>query len=176
MNQKNDNGKEPRELFRLSVDTQIIFDRLCKAEIGEIVTYSELNKLIGRNTQAGNDAYSCLASARRKALHENKIVFDVIMNNGLKRLDDSGIIGRGGQRIQDHIRKSIRGGARILSCIQDYDGMVNADKVRHNSMLSIYGAMTMMLKDKSIKMIESKVEEKQDKLAANRLLELFMER
>lgn len=66
-----------------SADTLVIENRLRETQIGEIVTYEELTKLLGRDVRQ-----FCVSSLRsaRHALITEAIFFDVIDNTGLRRL------------------------------------------------------------------------------------------
>lgn len=116
---------------RASIDAQVIAERLAKCEIGGEVSYSELNKIINRDVQV--KARSVLDTARR-------MVFGVIMNVGLRRLNDVEIVGTG-QHTIDHIRKTSKRGAVRLGCVKDFNSMPTEARIKHNAALSTLGTL-----------------------------------
>jgi hypothetical protein len=162
--------KNERTIPQLSVDTQLIYDRLCKANPGEVLTYTELSSLIDRDVQGVGRGV--LNSARNMALRQNRFVFECIRNEGIKRLDDSAIVESGTDTIQ-RIRRAARKGALKLSSVKDFNGMNNGEKIRHNALISTLGVISHFSREVNIKRIETKVEEAQDKIPLQRTLDIF---
>lgn len=75
--------------FVKSDDTLIVEQKLRDCAIGEIVTYQALSAAISRDIRS--EAYSSLTSARR-CCERDGIVFDVVINEGLRRLSDEEIV------------------------------------------------------------------------------------
>lgn len=151
----------------LSVDTQLLFDRLIKAKIGETVTYQELSGLIGADVQGR--ARGLLRTARKKAMREERMVFGVVRNVGLKRLDDSGIVSTG-QLTLAKIRRQARMGMVQLACVRNFDAMPNEAKVAHNTHMSMLGALVAATKPTKVKALESKIAAAGDKLPVGRTI------
>ena len=63
-----------------SADSRFLAERLAKVEPKGEVTYDELSEVIGRNVQ--NGARSSLATARKIACRDHKIVFGVDRGKG----------------------------------------------------------------------------------------------
>lgn len=164
-----DENKRP--VFKINIDTQAIYDRLEKMEVNGEVSYAELSKLINRDVQA--DARSNLISARRMLIRDKRMVFDVIVGIGLIRMADPEIAGSGGRSIE-RIRRETRRGAQRLGCVKEFDKLPNELKIKHNAMVSIFGAMSLMTRQPNIKKVESNMQETQEKIGARKTLELFM--
>jgi hypothetical protein len=162
--------KTERTIKDASVDTQIIFDRLVKVAVGETVPYSELSALVGRDVQ--HAARGNMESARNMAMREHRMVFDAVWGEGLKRLDDQGIVGTG-KRALDRIRRKARRSAKTLSCVADFAALPNEAKIKHNATVSILGVLAHMTRPKSVTRIEGLVEQKSEKIALQKVLEAF---
>jgi hypothetical protein len=170
MNEKN----HPKKSFpELNVDTRILYERLIKISIGGFVAYQELTDLIGRNVQ--EEARGLLTSARRKALNENQMLFGTITGKGLKRLDDAGKISTGESALA-HIRRAARIAAKKVMSVDDFNKLPNAEKIRHNTVVSMLGVFDGMTTHKSIEMLKNKIEQAQDKLSMVKTLELFTQK
>ena len=162
---------EKRVIPQLSVDTQILYERIKKAAIGDFISYPELTALIDRNVQT--KGYSALMTARKMARRNDRMVFECVRGEGLKRLDDHGIVTGIPQQGLKRIRHISRTAAMKLSCVQNFDGLQNGDKISHNAAVSLFGAITLFTRERSVKRIEAAVQEKADKLPVMKTLELF---
>jgi hypothetical protein len=153
----------------LSVDARMVFERLATAPVGETVTYKELNALIGRDTQ--NGGRPVIASARRKAMSEHRMVFAVVKNVGLKRLNDVEIVDTAQHDLSKVHRAARRAGRRIT--MVEFDKLPNDRKVRHNTFMSMFGALHSMTTQGSVKILEKRVAESQAALPLAKTLEVF---
>lgn len=148
---------EKRAVPELSVDTQVLERLLRAAPAGAVVTYDEMSKAIGRDVQ--NGARHLVQSARRRLLAQERIVFGVVTDVGLKRLDDHGIVGTAGQRLK-HIHRTATVGAREMSAVQDFAALPNDEKIRHNTAASVYGVLRHVTKEKTLAKLEAATAEK----------------
>lgn len=162
-----DNKKPIREA---SIDARLLYQRLVKMEIGDFVSYRELGEIIGRDVQ--NEARGYLKTARIMCEREDGKTFGVIINEGLKCLNNSEIIGTAAYSI-GHIKRTSVRSIKRLRCINDLASLPNDEKVKLNAYASILGVMEIMAKPKSIKKIEAKVHETQDQLPYVKTLEAF---
>lgn len=153
----------------LSVDAQVLARQLEAAKPGEVVSYTTLSAAIKRNVQ--HEASSVLATARRVVEREQKAVFGAVRNQGLKRLDNVGILSVGEQGIEK-IRRASRRTARHIACA-DYDALANSDKVRFNTTASLLGAMELATKPSRVKALSAAVETAAAKLPTADVLQLF---
>lgn len=159
---------EKRAVPELSVDTQVLERTLRASAVGTIVSYEELSKAIGRDVQ--NGARHILHSARRRLLAQDRIVFGVVTDVGLKRLDDHGIVGTAGQRLR-HIRRTATMGAREMSSVQDFAALPNDTKVQHNAGLSVFGILRHVTRSQTMLKLEGAVREANDKLPLAKMLD-----
>ena len=169
---ENGNGKGKRTIGEMSVDTRILYERLKKAQVNELVTYQELNDLIKRNVQG--EAYFVMATARRRCMAEDMIVYGTVENEGIKRLDPAAI-ANSGEFFVHRIKKTARRAIKTLSCLttDEFAGLSNEDKVKHNAYRSAVGVVEHFMKPAQVKKIEAAVTEQQTALPIMRTLEVF---
>lgn len=156
---------------KIGVDAQELYKWLCTAKVGELLLYSDLSALIGRDVQ--KDGYQALDSARRMAQKEDRIVFGVERNVGLRRLDDVGIVATGADGLA-RTRRMARKNAAVLACTENFDALPNDAKIKHNAAMSIYGAISQALAPKAIARAEKVVAETGRALPGEELLGLFV--
>ena len=160
-----------KSIAEISVDSHAVYVRITQLKPGEIVLYSELSSLIGRDFQLygrGN-----LETAERIALRDDKMVFASVRNVGVKRLENEEIpFVVGGGTITKIRRAARRCGKKIIAA--DYDALSNDGKIRHNTGLSVLGAFVQMTRPKAIAKIDSAVElEALNRLTFAKTLEQF---
>ena len=155
----------------IHVDAAIILARLKSTNPGEIVNYSDLSSLIGRNVQA--EARYIMETARRHA-KKDRIYFGVVTNVGLQRLDDSGKV-KVGSGMLSKIRRTSRRAAQTLAAVENFSTLPNELKVAHNTALSVYGIITQATSRKLQDKIAERVEGVEGgALAMKKSLELFV--
>ena len=160
-----ENDKKP--IPTISVESRLGYDRLNKATVGEIVSYPELAGLMGRDPQ-GPGRSMVLAAINRLLRHESK-VFVAVHNQGYKRANDQEAIDAGQDSLQ-RSRRQIKRGARKLTCVQDFDALPNHDKIRHNTTLSVLGALTLLTDGKQMKKVEAAVTKNADVLPSRKVI------
>ena len=155
--------------FQTSVEAQLICNRLSKAEVGESISYFELSEIVGFDVQIKRGP---MDTARRICEREpQKIVFGVVFNEGLKRLNDTEIVATGNNAIR-HIRKTARrAGQRIIKV--DFETLPNVEKVKHNTFLGMLGVLRQMMTKKSILRLENATAEAAKRLPNRDVLQLF---
>lgn len=154
----------------LSIEARLLTERLKKAEVGEVIPYSELSEVAGRTIQGA--ARSSLYTAMKRCLNSEGYVFGTVRGVGVKRLSDKEIIGIGDKALP-HIRRTAKRAARKMSMVENYEGLEHEDKVRHNAMISALGMMAHVANEKQIKKLEDKVHTAQGALPIGRTLEVF---
>lgn len=135
-----------------SADTSILENRLRNTSPGDVIPYTELSTILGRDVREfcrGN-----LATAR-KTLVEEKIHFDVIFGEGLKRLDGDGAVNAGGSFV-GKARRAASKGMKILQNIE-FDELSPESRKSHLTKSAQLGAIKLFGSSKSSKKIESKV-------------------
>lgn len=155
----------------ISVDTQVILARLKAAKVGDVITYTEISELIGRDVR--NGARHLLRAARNWAKREYRIVFGVVTGKGIQRLDDAGKV-RAGAGEMSRIRRASRRAAQTLGTVEEFSELPNDMKIRHNMALSVFGIVQQATSTK----VQNRIAEKVDgveggMLAMKKSLELF---
>lgn len=154
----------------INVDARVILARLKAAKVGDVITYSELSELVGRDVQKGSR--HILEAARRWA-KKDRVIFGVITGQGLKRLDDAGKV-RVGSGMMDKIRRTSRRAAQTLAAVENFDALPNEMKIQHNMSLSVFGIIQQATSRKVQDRIAEKVEGVEGGvLAMKKSLELF---
>lgn len=158
-----------KSIGEISVDARLLYERLKKASVGDLVTYQELGAIISRNVQS--ESYSVLQTARRRCLNEDMIVFGTVENEGLKRLSPAEIASSGEYYVR-HARRTVRKGIKILSALktEEFDSLSNEDKIRHNADRSALGLFDQMMRPATIKKIEAQVSEEKTALSLAKCL------
>lgn len=158
-----------KAIAELSVDTQVIIGLLKKCEVGQMITYASLSQAIGRNVQTA--ARHITESARDIVQRDYHMVFSCVLNEGLKRLDDTAIVElhRGSTaRISRHAARTIR----KMSCAE-YERLSQSQKVQFNVGVSVLGAIGQITRRKQIATVEKRVTETMDKVAFGKMLDMF---
>ena len=152
-----------------SADTLLLMSALEKLDVGETMTYEDLTDVVKRSVQGS--ARHNLNSARKILERERRRVFGIIMGVGVKRLNDKEIAVSGVDTIKRVKRMASRGINRMTCVI--YEHLDNDSKIRFNTDASILGALAHISKGTSIKKIENKAKEQQQRLAIGATLEMF---
>jgi hypothetical protein len=98
-------NRNPRPDFKLSIDTQLLIEKLRELNYGDSITYRLLSELIGRSVQT--EAVHILDSAIRYLAREEQIFFSKVRGTGLQRMTES----ERGKEIPLRGRKKIRSAA-----------------------------------------------------------------
>lgn len=151
-----------------SADTSIIENRLRSTQPGDVVSYDELSKLLGRDVREhcrGN-----LNTARKTAMHEG-IFFDVRTNEGLVRLDGEQATAASEHHIV-RSRKAARRGLDHLAHVP-FDTLSDESKQKHLTASAQLGAIHLFSTSKSAKKIELAVKSTTSPMAIGETLKLF---
>lgn len=155
---------------QMAVDTRLILQRLEQAQPGDLISYKELSGMLGRDVQ--REARSNLMSAIRAAL-SSEMVFGTVRNEGVKRLTDSELAGVG-EGTRAHISRTARKAVRKMTLVENFAGLTNEEKIRHNTSLSMLGAVGHITSSRQSKLLESRVSVKLEELPLQKTLEAFM--
>jgi len=82
-------SRTKRGAFNIAAETERLIEHLQKTEIGEIVEYGELSRVINANVQ--REGYGYLATAR-KALQKDGVLFSTIRTIGIQRQGANGYV------------------------------------------------------------------------------------
>lgn len=164
-----ENGKAIPEI---SVDAKLLYERLKKVGIGEMISWDELSDVVSRDARAGGPAYGALTTARRRALTNEGMVFDPVFGKGLKRLGDTEIVETSQAKI-DAVRRRSRQALKRLSCVQDFGALLPEQRIKHNTFASVFSAFVTITKAGPMKKLEGRVAEAQEQLPLAKTLEAF---
>ena len=155
----------------LSIDSRQLYDRLITATSKQsFISYKELSDIIGRNIQ--KEGRGNLDTARRMALRENQMLFDTVMNEGIKLMDDIETVNTGENTLR-RIGKAARSGARKIISVSNFDALPNDVKTKHNATLSVLGAFKSITRPRNIKKLEEKIGTVQKQLPVAKTLRVF---
>lgn len=140
-------------IIATSTDAKTLASVLSEITIGNVVTYQSLSEAIGRDVQS--TSRGALATARKIVLKERRMVFDCVMNVGLKRLSDAEIVAIG-DKTRSHMRRAARNATRKIVCA-DYNSMTKDLQVKHNTSLSLLGVIAEMATEKASTRLESHI-------------------
>jgi hypothetical protein len=162
---------EKRNLFVVSVDIKLLYERLLKAAIGDVITYEELSEIIRLDIRS-KKGWSKLFSARRRAERHDRMLFSAVPTVGIQRCNDAEIVASGPKAVQK-IRRSARRGAERLSLVSDFSTLSNTDKITHNTSAAHLGALYEFTKPSAARKIEAAVKESGQTLSLGATLEAF---
>lgn len=154
---------------QISLEAQLIRDRLQTAEIGEVVTYAELTKLIGRDVR--RFAHGAISTARKHAMRNMNMVFVAVANEGLKRMNDIEIVNSVDGDIK-RVRRIARRSSTKLTRV-NFDSLPNEKKIDHNAKLSMLGAIGQFTQPAALTTLKKQVAETQQVLPIGKTLEAF---
>ena len=161
--------EQKKTIQEMSADSRAVYQRLGKCKVGDVVAYQELSTLTRRDVQ-GKDRY-IMETALRNSLRDGR-VFGCVRAVGIKLLADGEIVAEA-EAIPGRIRRLSRRASRKLMAVRNFDALPNDQKARHNTLLSVFGAITAFGKDHNIGKVEQKVRETAQTLSIAQTLEAF---
>ncbi len=163
--------EKKKAIQEMSADTSLLAERLRKVEVGETITYQQLESVIDRDVRGV--AVHNLRSAVHIAQREYKIVFACVHGVGLKRLDERGIVSTADDSLGKIHRTAKRGRDKLL-CVENIEGLSNEAKTKYNAGLAAFGALHECTKTKSLERLEKAVESSKEKLPLAGTLNAFL--
>lgn len=154
----------------LSIDTQTLESELQKLAIGDHITYEALSKAINRDVQ--HHGRQVLTSARRRLQRHHRIIFGVIVNVGLKRLNDEGKIASARGHVSRGRNQFKMARQQALS-VDTFDALPNHAKLEHHLVLAQATTLLHMTAPAATKKLTASVKEAQKQLTAKESLELM---
>ena len=151
-----------RAIPEVSIDTQMLESALLIVGVGDVVSYGQLTDVIGRDVQT--EARHHLASARRRVLRSHRMVFEPVLNVGLKRLDDAGKIAAGRWHIK-RSRNQARYAQTKATAIDNFDALPNELKVEHNVIVAQAGVLRHMTSSRSVEKLKGSFQTTQKELS-----------
>ena len=158
-----------KSIPEFSIDARALYECLKQSQIGEVVTYADLSRLIGRDVQ--RKYRHLLTSACRRCLGDDMVV-ECVHGIGVKRLADTEIIGVG-EHALPKIRRLANRVSRKLNAIHDFDALPNAEKVKLNASRSLMGAFSYLTKAPQVARVEKQTAATHAALPLQRTLQIF---
>lgn len=153
----------------ISLDAQLIRDRLQNASVGDIITYDELSGLIGRDVRA--KAMGAINTARKHAMKNKNMVFRAVANEGLQRMSDSEIVSSVDGDLK-RVRRTVRRSSTKITRV-DFGKLSKEEQVDHNAKLSMLGVLAQFASKPALTTIRSKVSDASTILPIGKTLEAF---
>jgi hypothetical protein len=135
-----------------SADTLIVERRLRETTPGDIITYDELSKVLGRDVR--KHCVGCLRTARN-TLQGESIFFDTLSGIGLKRLDNDEACKATGHYLT-RSRRAARRGIKHISHVP-YEGLTPETQREHLTLSTQLGAIDLFSSGKATARIESAI-------------------
>lgn len=137
--------------FEASIEATLLAERLGKAEIGEIVKYDDLSKIIGQDVRNPH-VRSRLQTALKHVLKDHRFVFAAVSNVGYKRLGDADLAKIGEASTHKIARETKRATAK-MACV-DLSKLTPQETSRWNAQASLLAMYSEFSKPRVVKAIE----------------------
>jgi hypothetical protein len=132
-------------IFQLGADAQALHEHLVLTPVGGTVTYARLSDAVGKPVTGASGA---LRTARLIAQREDGVVFACIRGEGLKRLDDEGIVSLAGAQTLS-VRRHARTVGRKLGLVA-FENLREASRMRAIGIASVLAVVSDLTREKSI--------------------------
>lgn len=144
-----------------AVDTTLLIEHLRTKQPGDLVTYGELQSVVGKSCAPGDAAYSNLLSARRAVMRESRIHFVTVAREGIQCVHHEEAT-RFASNYTSRARTMARRGREQLAAV-DFAALSNQGKLLHTTEAAILGAMEIFGRSASRKKVLTAVEKSSDK-------------
>jgi len=161
---------DKKAIPEMSIDTRLLIEKMKSVKVGDVISYDELSKIIGRDIRS-RQGYARLQSARRNCLKQHGIVFSTVAKEGLRRCDDSQIVGQAEHFVHRAHRISKRG-IDTLACA-DFQKLDNTKRVELNAIASGLGVIHHITSMPAQKKLMAAAQQASDKLPLAKTLEVF---
>lgn len=159
---------EKKTMFEMSIDTRMLYDRLKEAAIGEVVSFTQMQEILGRLVDG---ASSNLQSALHR-LETDGIAFANVRGVGYQRMNDVEVVNTA-ESAREGLRRKAKRAIKRLTCVQQFDALPNELKVKHNAAISGFGAIASIMSPGRVKALEEQVAKAGAQLPLAKTLESF---
>ncbi len=163
-----ENGRRPS--FELSEDGRALYNVFVQCAVGDTVTFEELGNVIDDQVDGGDGR---VQAARNRAEKNEECVFENVRGVGYKRLEDHEIVNIG-EGVRKGIRRRARKTTRRIKYVKRYDKLNAADKVKHNTWLSLFATIDQVTSPSEVRKVEQRVKEVEARLPVQRTLKQFI--
>ena len=161
------------EIGKLSLEAQLLYERLKGAHEEELIPYSELSEIIRDDVQ--KKGRGKLYTAMNLARERNGLVFDTVKDIGVRCMNDIAKIDSGRAALWK-VRRASRRAIKKMVLVKDFDSLSPDEKGRHNTYFGLLGFISVVTKPKKILEIEGIVTGDLEKLTFAKTLEFFSTR
>lgn len=154
--------------FEMSIDTRMLYDLLKKAAVGEVVSFTRMSEVLGRQVEG---ATGNVQSALHR-LEGEGIAFANVRGTGYQRMNDVEVVNTA-EEAREAIKRKAKRAAKRLTCVQNFDGLANELKIKHNAALSGFGAIASIMSPGRMKVLEDQVARAGAQLPLAKTLEAF---
>lgn len=141
-----------RSIPELTLDVLALYEKALKsAQPGEIIDYSTMSGVIGRNVQ-GN-ARHVLNSARRLALRKDGLVFEAVKGVGLKCLTDQEKAHLAPPALKK-MRLAAKRTSRKMASIKEFGSLDEKDQMAYNAGRLILGVVSTQTEEKMLEALK----------------------
>lgn len=158
-----------KTIEQISLESQLIAQRLEQLEVGDVIEYEELTTLIGRDIRKHRGH---LATARNRLLRDKQMVFGTIHTVGLKRLSDAEKITVG----RSYIKRSHQAAHKSLVTFSaiNLDNLSGDEARRLHSVSTQARTLQYLSTQSSEQKIEKSLDENRPKeLPVGKVMDLF---
>ncbi len=153
-----------------SLETNLLFQHLKTIELGQTMTYEELNKVCGGDVQ--RDKYGCLATARRMYEREFPGQFlETVCKEGIKRVAPSAMTGFLDRKIQTVRKQSKRAVRRAMRVV--VDDIPEGERAGFAARVSLLHLQSNMGKEKEMQQLEQLAGGEGGMLNQQKVLDVF---
>lgn len=156
--------------FTMSADARLLYQRLKRAAIDELVPYGDLTKEVSRPL---HEIRGAIATATRRLLKDDGRVFACVRSEGLKRCTDADIVD-GATADTDAVRRKARRGVEKLTKISDFAALSPARQLEHTTRMSVLGAIATMTRETSVEKVRSAAQGRSSELPLAETVRAFI--
>lgn len=174
-NESDQLAKTPEVLkppFKRSVESERLENYLAELEIGRVVSYDEIEKLIDEDPQRGA-GYSIVRGVRERLIKQSSAVWFVLPGVGLKRASTEEILEIGDSGLQSVKRKTVRTGRVVGAATSDYSQLDNEGKREFNFLMSVVGALGQFFTRSNQKQVKNVVSDSATVIESTTVLKMF---
>jgi len=163
---------KPKAIPELSIESQLLVDRLVTVDAGDVISYEKLAEAIGQPVRSGTGR-NRLQTARRILQRDHGVVFEAVIGVGLKRMDAAGCV-RVGSAYRQRIRRAAKRGLSKLLCA-DPAKLTNEQKTEYHATASHLGVLHHLTGRAATKQLAAAVEKTDQRLPVAKTLAAFQE-
>lgn len=172
MNNQLDGKKTPGERH---IFTELIIQLLSSIEIGEIVTYEQLEAEIEMDCRPQGPGYGYQYTARNILERESNIVFEAVSKIGLKRLPPEDVAQSSVQCVTKPLRALLKRQKRRLDTLNEsYESLSPPGRFCVDTARTLIVFAKSVTSKKSVSMIRSQVQVNKKQISLDDTIALFM--